>query len=147
VTEHGARPLVLVVDDEQDVLTYLAAALEDEGFDVATASNAEDAEQVLNRRQPDLLVLDIMMPGHSGLALFQRVRSDPTTAGIPVVFLSACSAADVVRTLASASNGHGREPGVVSYFEKPVVLPSFLEAARAQARGARVAGPKLNFLL
>jgi CheY-like chemotaxis protein len=130
VSAEAFRPTVLVVDDEEDVVAYLKTVLEDEGIDVLVANDSEAAVERLQERRPDLVVLDIMMPGHSGLALYRRIRADPATGGVNVIFLSACSAADAVTAMKDVS-GTEAEAELVSYFEKPVVLGAFLDKVRS----------------
>ena len=80
----GAR--VLVVDDEPEVLRLLRTALTERGYDVATASTGEEALGAFGQRAPDVIVLDLVMPGMSGLDVCRVVREQ---SGVPVIVLSA----------------------------------------------------------
>jgi DNA-binding response OmpR family regulator len=80
---------VLVVDDDPDVCDLVTYKLEQSGFEVRRASDGDGALREVARRVPDLVLLDIMMPGLSGLEVLERWRSDPATAAIPVVMLTA----------------------------------------------------------
>jgi DNA-binding response OmpR family regulator len=80
---------VLVVDDDPDVCDLVTYKLEQSGFEVRRASDGDGALREVARRVPDLVLLDIMMPGLSGLEVLERWRSDPVTAAIPVVMLTA----------------------------------------------------------
>jgi len=76
---------VLLVDDEPDILELLRYNLEREGLKVFTASNGRDGLKMAKSERPDLIVLDIMMPGMSGFEVCQRLKEDESTALIPVV--------------------------------------------------------------
>lgn len=80
----GAR--ILVVDDEMQVLRLLRTALTERGYDVTTASSGEDALELLVRRSVDVIILDLVMPGMSGLEVCRIVREQ---SGVPVIVLSA----------------------------------------------------------
>ncbi len=80
---------VLVVDDDPDVCDLVTYKLEQSGFEVRRASDGDAALREVARRVPDLVLLDIMMPGISGLEVLERWRSDVATAAIPVVMLTA----------------------------------------------------------
>jgi two-component system response regulator RegA len=74
-TDADALPSLLVVDDDPTFCRVLAAALEKRGFAVRTASNVEEAYEVARREPPEFVVLDLKMPGESGLALVQKLKS------------------------------------------------------------------------
>ena len=80
---------LLVVDDEAKLLRAVAATLREEGYDVATARSGADALVQINASIPDLVVSDIRMPGMDGHQLARALRSNPRTALIPIVFLTA----------------------------------------------------------
>jgi DNA-binding NarL/FixJ family response regulator len=80
---------LLVVDDEAKLLRAVAATLREEGYDVATARSGSDALVHINASIPDLVVSDIRMPGMDGHQLARALRSNPRTALIPIVFLTA----------------------------------------------------------
>lgn len=82
-------PTVLVVDDEPDALELLATCLEARGCDVRTASDGEEALDVLRSGDVGLVISDIMMPRMDGLALCDRMRAEPQLKAIPVVLVSA----------------------------------------------------------
>ena len=79
---------ILVVDDEQDLCEILKFNLETEGYNVETANSAEEALE-MGIEKSDLLLLDVMMGGMSGFALAKRLKENPLTAGIPIIFLTA----------------------------------------------------------
>jgi DNA-binding response OmpR family regulator len=80
---------ILVVDDEPAIREFLHAVLTDEGYDVLTASDGLEALPIAVEQQPDLILLDIMMPGLNGMETCQRLRERPTTSHIRVIILTA----------------------------------------------------------
>ena len=82
-------PTILVVEDEPAIMELLRVNLVDAGYDVAEAVDAEAAQQVLRERLPDLLLLDWMLPGQSGLALARQLRGEPRTRELPIIMVTA----------------------------------------------------------
>ncbi|GAA0682148.1 hypothetical protein GCM10009104_03690 [Marinobacterium maritimum] len=82
-------PYVLVVDDEPNILLSLEFLMQQAGFSVATAPDAEQALELIGERCPDLLLLDISLPGMSGFDLLERLRAAEATRDLPVVMLTA----------------------------------------------------------
>jgi diguanylate cyclase (GGDEF)-like protein len=82
---------VLVVDDDIDIARFIEVNLRLEGFDVLVAHDGQDALEVIGHQLPDLALVDVMMPRIDGVELTRRLRSDPTTAGLPVIMLTAKS--------------------------------------------------------
>jgi CheY-like chemotaxis protein len=122
----GAAPKILVVDDEEDIVAYLVAVLEDNGFKAVGESDAAVVLEAIQRERPDLILLDIMMPGQSGLSLYQAIRKDPATAGIPVFIISAYSREEDFAKMARRLERHvSRLPD--GYLEKPISIPALLQ--------------------
>ncbi len=82
------RPLVLVVDDVEEDRVYLCAILERAGFEVRIAVDAEAGLKEARQRGPALIVMDVQMPGISGLEASRRLKMDPLTARIPVIVVT-----------------------------------------------------------
>jgi two-component system phosphate regulon response regulator PhoB len=82
-------PTILVVEDEPAIMELLQVNLVDAGYDVRAASNAETAQIMLNEALPDLLLLDWMLPGQSGLAFAKQLRTDARTKELPVIMVTA----------------------------------------------------------
>ena len=80
---------ILVIDDETDFVEMLKMRLEATGYEVFTASDGRDGLRKASEVMPDLILLDIMMPGMDGGDVAQKLRERPATSGIPVVFLTA----------------------------------------------------------
>jgi len=105
------KDLVLVVDDNPQNLQVLGPMLEKNGYDIAFATSGEQALEFVAGEIPDLVLLDIMMPGMDGYQVCERLRKKKGTASIPVIFLTAKSDTDdIVR---------GFEAGGVDYVTKP----------------------------
>lgn len=114
--------LVLVVDDITQNLQVLGDVLDQVGYDVTFAKNGEQALERSKLAQPDLILLDLMMPNMSGLEVCQQLKSDPLLCEIPVIFLTASEEKD---NLLDAFN-----QGAVDYITKPFSTPELLARVR-----------------
>jgi DNA-binding response OmpR family regulator len=83
------RPVVLVADDDPDILQLIAFRLERAGYDVVQATDGEQALRVATELEPDLAVLDVMMPKLTGLEVTRRIREAGATKRVPVILLTA----------------------------------------------------------
>jgi signal transduction histidine kinase/CheY-like chemotaxis protein len=123
------RPRVLAVDDDPAALEVLRAALEPEGFDVQTTTNASDAFELLTSRAFDLVVSDVVMPEMDGFELARRLKADERTAAIPILLCTAhdLSASDKERLngqiIGIASKGTAAREGLLRWLE-PYLLVS-----------------------
>jgi CheY-like chemotaxis protein len=79
---------VLIADDEADVRAFVQVALDGEGYTILEATNGEDAVAVAKAEKPDLVILDVQMPGKSGFDVFDDLRRDDATKSIPVIMLT-----------------------------------------------------------
>ena len=122
-------PRVLLVEDEYAQREVLAYNLEAEGFDVIQADNGEDALILVDEDQPDMIILDWMMPKLSGIEVCRRLKMRPETRSIPVIMLSA-RAEEVDRV-------RGLETGADDYVVKPYSMVELMARARAQIRRVR----------
>lgn len=105
------RKRVLVVDDEPDVLLLCRVNLEFEGYEILEARDGEEALRVVHVEQPDVVLLDVMMPRMDGWQALEAIKADPETADIPVVMLTAkVQDEDQIR---------GWEAGAADYITKP----------------------------
>ena len=82
-------PRVLVVDDEPNILLSLEFLMQQAGFQVVTAEDAERAQALISQQPPDLILLDISLPGMSGFDLLEQLRAADATADLPVIMLTA----------------------------------------------------------
>jgi two-component system phosphate regulon response regulator PhoB len=106
-----AKGTILVIDDERDLIELVSYNLEKEGFAVKTAGNGEAGLTAARSEIPDLVLVDIMMPGMDGLELCRHLRSDARTASIPIIMLTAKSA--------ESDRVVGLELGADDYVTKP----------------------------
>ena len=90
ISTHRSRDVrILFADDDPGMRALVVINLEAEGFAVTTAEDGNSALEAVERVHPDLIVLDVMMPGRDGLEVLQELRNRPAAAGIPVVLLTA----------------------------------------------------------
>ncbi len=78
----------VVIDDEPDLSEYIKTILVEHGFEVRTANDATGGEQLIREDPPDLVCLDLMMPGRSGTHLFSRLKKDEATRPIPIIMIT-----------------------------------------------------------
>ncbi|MAW88027.1 MAG: phosphate regulon transcriptional regulatory protein PhoB [Phyllobacteriaceae bacterium] len=124
-----ASPRILVVEDEEPLGVLLQYNLESEGYEVEVVNRGDEAELRLRENVPDLLVLDWMLPGVSGIELCRRLRLRPETERLPVIMLTARGEeSDRVRGLST---------GADDYLVKPFSTPEFLARVRALMRRAK----------
>ena len=139
-----AQSRILIVDDIEENLKVLSETLTEEGFHPLQAKSGERAIQIAKKAKPDLILLDIKMPDMDGFETIAVLKSDPDTADIPVIFISALSQIeDKVR---------GFRAGAVDYVSKPfqkeeviarVGTPLKLRAAQREAQNEREKSEKL----
>lgn len=132
-------PTVLIIEDEPAQREILAYNLEAEGYRVAQAINGDEAMILLAEEEPDVIVLDWMLPGVSGIEVCRRAKGKPETRDIPIIMLSArTEEIDRVR---------GLETGADDYVLKPYSVVELMARVRAQLRRVRASalGERLNF--
>jgi CheY-like chemotaxis protein len=83
-----SQKTAVVIDDEVDLTAYMSAILEENGFSVHVANEATTGEALIREKMPDIVLLDLMMPGRTGIQLFSRIRRDPSTKKIPLVMVT-----------------------------------------------------------
>jgi CheY-like chemotaxis protein len=87
---------ILVVDDDPEIMTLLSTRLNKKGYKVSTAADGHKALEVARREMPDLIVLDVMMPGKSGWEVARALKQDPNTNQIKIVMFTAMGAANAI---------------------------------------------------
>ncbi len=133
------KPTVLVVEDEPSQREILMYNLEADGCIVITADNGDDAVLLAEEEQPDLIILDWMLPKMSGIEVCRQIKRRATTRDIAVIMLSARSEeVDKIR---------GLETGADDYVSKPYSVPELMARVRARLRRARpsTVGAELSF--
>jgi len=129
---------ILVVEDGPNILELLAVTLRFKGYPVVTALNGEEAMERIAEQRPALVITDILMPKMDGFALMHRLRTDPVTNQIPVVFLSATYVTPEDKEFALSL-------GAARFLEKPVDTEEFLlTVAEILTQGPPTAPPPLS---
>jgi two-component system phosphate regulon response regulator PhoB len=127
-----ARGSILVVEDEADIRELIAYNLGREGYTIVQADSAEKALESIHAAAPDLVLLDIMLPGLDGLALLKRLRGDQRWKRLPVIMLTARGEdADIVSAL---------ELGADDYMVKPFSPRVLAARVRARLRAVEISG-------
>ena len=133
------RPSVLVVEDEAAQREVLAYNLQAEGYEVARAENGDDALLLVEEAPPDVIILDWMLPGVSGIEICRRLKSRTETRSIPVIMLSARSE--------EGDRVQGLDTGADDYVVKPYSVVELMARVRTQLRRIRptTVGMRLEF--
>ena len=102
---------ILIIDDTKDILMVVSRRLQSWGYEALTASSGEEGLRLAEERVPDLILLDIMMPKMKGREVCARLKANPKTQHVPVIFLTALGLADHVKA--------GMDLGAADYLVKP----------------------------
>ena len=114
---------ILVVEDDEHIVKALSIRLKSKGYEVLAAYDAIMAMQKAMANPPDLILLDITMPGGDGLSLAERLKSSTKTESLPIIFLTASKQSDLRQRALSL--------GAVAFFEKPFDFEELLATVRA----------------
>jgi two-component system phosphate regulon response regulator PhoB len=125
----GNQPKVMVVEDEEALSVLLKYNLESEGYRVDTELRGDEAEIALRESVPDLLILDWMLPGLSGIELCRRLRTRPETQRLPIIMLTARGE--------ESERIRGLSTGADDYVVKPFSTPELMARVKAMLRRAR----------
>lgn len=125
-----ANEKILVVDDEEHILELIRFNLEGSGFQAITATNGEDALRLCNDEQPDLILLDIMLPGIDGLEVCRKLKSEKETRLIPIIMITA-KGEEIDKIV-------GLELGADDYITKPFSVRELLARVKALLRRTRI---------
>ena len=117
------KPRVLVVDDEYDFIELLKYNLEGQGFEVLAAANGMEALNIARRELPDVVLVDLMLPDLDGFSVCEILRSQPSTAQVPIIIVSALEG-EYVRS-------RGLQTRVECCFKKPVDMKTLGETVRS----------------
>lgn len=113
------QKVILVVEDHPQNLELVTDLLESAGYRVLTATTAEEGLALINAHHPDLILMDIRLPGLDGLKATQMLKEDPATRSIPVIALTAYAMPEDRQRI--------REAGCEGYLTKPLKIPLLLE--------------------
>ncbi len=113
---------ILVIDDSSTSVFLLENLLKEEGYEVVTATTGESGMKAIHSKSPDLVLLDIMMPGKSGFDVLEEMKKDQTLASIPVIIISA--------RVGRAEIEKGLGLGAFEYLTKPLDFDKFYDALR-----------------
>ncbi len=132
------KPFILMVDDHPENLRVLAAILDAEGYHFTPATSGEQALKILNKRPPDLILLDIMMPGMNGYEVCRILKDRPATRDIPVIFLTArFETGDIVK---------GFDLGCADYVTKPFNAVELLARIRTHLSITRISNERRELI-
>jgi len=107
-----AKKRIMIVDDEESLLQLMEAILTNEGYQVITASDGKECLEKLKTDKPDLILLDMMMPGMSGREVCEKIRENPKTKNLKVAFLTVAKFSEAGRDVLKKMN-------VADYINKP----------------------------
>ena len=125
---------VLLVDDDHDILTSMQAAFEPTGAVIDTASNGNKAVELAERTQPDLVVLDMMLPGRSGFLVLEKIKAKKPRNTKPFVIM-------ITGNQGARHKMYAESLGVSEYFTKPVKMDKLISTAERLVGGAPAAAP------
>ncbi len=136
MTAPNGRKRILMIDDDHSILEVVARRLESWGFEPLMASSGEEGLVVAADRQPDLILLDVMMPKMKGRDVCARLKNDPKTQAIPVIFLTALGLPDHV----TAGLNLGADDYLVKPFEPEELKRRIDICLLHRARGGEASG-------
>jgi len=109
---------ILIIDDEDDIITFLETLFKKEGYDTVTASNGVDGLEVLRSENPDLVTLDLQMPRNTGTDFYRKLRHDEKYNKVPIIVIS------------GLPGRHLALPEPLAVFDKPIDKDSLMEKVR-----------------
>ena len=121
--------LVLIVEDNEKNMKLVRDVLQAKGYATLEAVTGEEGLRLAMEKKPDLVLMDIQLPGISGIEVFRRLRGDPRTANIPVIALTA--------SVTPTDRSQISEAGFDAFLAKPIVLREFLDTVKRLLEGAR----------
>ena len=131
-TLQGKR--VLLVDDDHDILTSMQAAIEPTGAVIETASNGNQAVELAEKNQPDVIVLDMMLPGRSGFLVLEKLKAKKPRNSKPYVIM-------ITGNTGARHKMFAESLGVSEYFTKPVKMDKLIATAERLVGGSAPATP------
>ncbi len=120
-----SKKYIVIVDDDPDLVETVGMLLESKGYEVGKAYDGIEGEEVIKKRRPDVLILDVMMPRKDGYQLCKELKSNKWTQDIPVILLTAVGEAVSTTTYTHAE---GMSTEAEDFIPKPVDAPTLVEA-------------------
>jgi len=124
---------ILVVDDEPDVQNLAKMILERAGYQIITASNGVEGEETAKAKTPDLILLDVIMPGKNGYEVCKALRGEPKTVHIPIIIFSASGS--------RSTRDAALEAGANDFLQKPFTIKALTEIVEKNLRGEGTTTP------
>lgn len=118
------KPQILIVDDVEDNVDLLSMLLESEGYQVDSATSGEEALLKIEASPPNLVLLDVMMPGMNGFQVVEQIRKKPQLANLPIVLLTAHAEVDFAKGIMVGADG---------FFRKPIDIDALVKQVEALA--------------
>jgi len=115
-----AKTKILIVDDSADIVEMIAKRLKAQGYDTVTAVNGQEALEKTAAEKPDLILLDVMMPGLDGISTGTRLKADPNTKNIPIIMVTAKGEREDIMNAID-------KVGVAEYIVKPFRIDQLIE--------------------
>lgn len=109
---------ILIVDDEQDIITFLKTLFRKEGYDTVSANDGSKAFEILREESPDLITLDLQMPQNTGTDFYRKIRKDKNYSKIPIIVIS------------GLPGKHLALPRPLAVFDKPIDKDALLQTVR-----------------
>lgn len=122
MSQQLAGKRILVVDDDADILTSISAAFEPTGAEVETANNGNKAVEMAERQAPDLIILDMMLPGRSGFLVLERLKARKPRTAKPFVIM-------ITGNQGKRHQMYAQTLGANEYFTKPVKMDKLIQTA------------------
>ena len=121
-----AKKTILVVDDEEDVVSYLATLFTDNGYEVIVAGRGGEAVRIAREKKPDLITLDITMPDESGVRAYRDIRGHENTRDIPIIIVTGYEDPNFRKFMYTRRTA----PPPEGFFDKPVDRKALLDKVR-----------------
>ena len=122
---------VIAVDDEVDAREFVSTVLEENGYTSILAENGEEAMELIRENKPDLVILDILMPGQSGIRMYRELKASESLRDIPVIIYSGIARRTLLRAQAALTESTGESvPDPDAYLEKPVTPERMVAAVK-----------------
>ncbi len=122
---------VIAVDDEAEAREFVSTVLEENGYVPIVAENGEEAMELIRKKRPDLVIMDILMPRQSGIKMYRELKDAESLKDIPVIVYSGISRRTLLRAQTALSETSGKSvPEPDAYLEKPVTPKGLAETIK-----------------